>query len=185
MNGTVRRRGLIGGNILGNKAYIKCNYVTSSDPTTIITNIAPIGSKWVLDLEASPTDSNQIFICSYSDGGFFAAINSSGNFALGVNNVLSSATIRSKVLIEFITDGIVMKIGNDRTQRVNTSRHHGDFVHLLGYNNTFKYTGKIYRIKCVSGASFNAIPARRISDGVYGIYDTANDVFYSGNFTGA
>jgi len=167
--------------------YVECEYVQSSDPTIIVTGIAPVGSKWMLDLEASPTSGNQIFICSKADGGLFASVNSSGNFALGANNVLSSAAIRSEVWIEFITDGTIMKIGSDSTQRVNTSspvEHHGSYVNLLGFNNDFKYVGKIYRIRCTKGGYFNGVPARETSSGDYGIYDLANGTFITGNFTG-
>lgn len=167
--------------------YVECEYVQSSDPTIIVTGIAPVGSKWMLDLEASPTSGNQIFICSKTDGGLFAAVNSGGNFALGANNVLSSAAIRSEVWIEFITDGTIMKIGSDSTQRVNTSspvQHHGSYVNLLGFKNSYKYVGKIYRIRCTKGGFFNGVPARETSSGDYGIYDLANGTFITGNFTG-
>jgi len=40
-------------------------------------------------------------------------------------------------------------------------------------------SGKIYSVKCTSGGSFNGVPAQRISDNKKGLYDTANDVFYS------
>lgn len=167
--------------------YVECEYVQSNNPTIIVTGVAPVGSKWMLDLEASPTSGNQIFICSKADGGLFASVNTSGNFALGASNVLSSAAIRSEVSIEFITDGTIMKIGSDSTQRVNTSspvQHHGSYVNLLGFNNNYKYVGKIYRIRCTKGGYFNGVPAREVSSGDYGIYDLANGTFITGNFTG-
>ena len=165
--------------------YVECEYVQSSNPTTIVTNTAPVGTKWMLDLEASPTSGNQIFVCSNANGGLFAAVNSSGNFALGVDNVLSSAAIRSEVWIEFTTDSTIMKIGSDSTQRVfSPGSHHDNYVSLLGYNNNYKYVGKIYRIRCTEGGFFNGVPARQLSTGNYGIYDLVNNVFFTGEFTG-
>lgn len=173
-----------GGQVLPS-GYSQLEYVSSSNPASIVTNVSALGSKWELDLQDSvTTSSNQVFICSNSNGGCFAAVNSGGNFALGASNIMTSASTRTTVGIEFIDKGMIMTIGGNNTQRVGTHAH-DQYVSLLGHNNNYVYQGKIYGIKCVSGGSFEGVPAQRISDGVYGIYDVANDVFYSGNFTGA
>lgn len=165
--------------------YEQCDYVVPSSSSAIFTTgVNALGSEWELDLQDTVTTSgNQIFICSKDDGGCFAAVNSSGKFALGASNVMTSASTRTTVGIEFIDKGMIMTIGDNNTQRVGTYLHN-QYVSLLGYNGKYLYKGKIYGIKCVSGGSFDAVPARRISDGVYGLYDTSNDVFYT-NFTGA
>lgn len=175
----------LGGDIIGNGAYVKCSYVVPSSSSSIFTTgVTALGSEWELDLQDSVTTSgNQVFICSNDNGGCFAAVNSSGKFALGASNVMTSASTRTTVGIEFINKGMIMTIGGNNTQRVG-SYAHNQYVSLLGYNGNYLYQGKIYGIKCVSGGSFDAVPTRRISDGVYGLYDTANDVFYM-NFTGA
>lgn len=175
----------LGGDIIGNGAYVKCSYVVPSSSSSIFTTgVTALGSEWELDLQDTVTTSgNQVFICSNSYGGCFAAVNSSGKFALGASNVMTSASTRTTVGIEFINKGMIMTIGSGSTQRVG-SYAHNQYVSLLGYNGNYLYQGKIYGIKCVSGGSFDAVPARRISDGVYGLYDTANAVFYT-NFTGA
>lgn len=165
--------------------YTQCEYVQSSDPNVIVTNISPVGSKWLLDLQASQDSANQVFICSKDDGGLFASVNNAGNFALGPSNVLSSASTRSSVAIEFITDGTIMTINGNSTQRTaGYAIHHASAVSLLGYNGNYKYHGRIYRISCVQNGIFDGIPAKRDSDNTYGIYDVKNDVFYTGNFTG-
>ena len=165
--------------------YEQCDYVVPSSSSSIFTTgVTALGSKWELDLQdAVTTSGNQVFICSKDNGGCFAAVNSSGKFALGASNVMTSASTRTTVGIEFIDKGMIMTIGSGSTQRIGTTSHN-QYVSLLGYNGNYLYQGKIYGIKCVSGGSFDAAPARRISDGVYGLYDTANDVFYT-NFTGA
>lgn len=165
--------------------YEQCDYVVPSSSSAIFTTgVTALGSEWELDLQDTVTTSdNQVFICSKDNGGCFAAVNSSGKFALGASNVMTSASTRTTVGIEFINKGMIMTIGGNNTQRVG-SYAHDQYVSLLGYNGNYLYKGKIYGIKCVSGGSFDAVPARRISDGVYGLYDTANDVFYT-NFTGA
>lgn len=175
----------LGGDIIGNGAYIKCSYVVPSSSSAIFTTgVTALGSEWELDLQDTVTTSgNQVFICSNDNGGCFAAVNSSGKFALGASNVMASASTRTTVGIEFIDKGTIMTIGSGNTQRIGTVSHN-QYVSLLGYNDNYLYKGRIYGIKCVSGGSFDAVPARRISDGVYGLYDTANDVFYT-NFTGA
>ena len=176
---------VLGGDIIGDGAYAQCDYVVPSSSSSIFTTgVTALGSEWQLDLQdAVTTSSNQVFICSNDNGGCFAAVNSSGKFSLGASNVMTSASTRTTVGIEFIDKGMIMTIGSTNTQRVGTYSH-SQYVSLLGYNGKYLYQGKIYGIKCVSGGSFDAAPARRISDGVYGLYDTANDVFYT-NFTGA
>lgn len=178
---------ILGGDIIGNGAYIKCNYVASSNPTTIVTNIAALNSKWEVDAQytGSNPSGNLVVICSDDNGGHFFGVTSNGKWGCHNTYELSvAASTRSTIELEFITNGIKMTIGNETLQRVGSTAH-GNYINLLGYNNKYKYTGRIYGIRCISGGSFNGVPAKRISDGVYGIYDTANDVFYSGSFTGA
>lgn len=165
--------------------YEPCDYVVPSSVSAIITTgVTAFGSVWELDLQDSViTSAGQIFICSSDFGGCYANVNSSGNWSLGSSYVMTSASTRTTIGIEFITKGLIMTIGANSTQRVGTYDHN-PYVTLFGYNNKYLYQGKIYGIKCVSGGSFEGVPAKRISDSAYGLYDIANKVFYT-NFTGA
>ena len=171
---------------IGGGAYRKKTYVISSSPSTITTDITAVDSQWLIDAQfvGTHTSGNLVLICSDDATGHFFGVCSNGKWGSGATYSLSvDATTRSTINMAFSSAGVEFSIGNESKTRLGSARHPGN-VNLLGYNNNYKFTGRIYGIKCVSGGSFEAVPAQRISDDVFGLYDIENDVFYSGNYTG-
>lgn len=164
--------------------YAQLDYVQGVT-RVISTNISPVNSQWEFDVVCdSLTTSNEVIICTgVGYGGQFAAACGNGKWGLGTGAgyyTSVNVTTRSTIYITYNSNGIIMTIGGETVSRATNTNGHGNNIFLFAaQDNAFFRSGKIYSVKCLSGGSFNGVPAQRISDNKKGLYDTANDVFYS------
>lgn len=162
--------------------YTQLDYIENAT-NGILTDIATIGSTWVVDVQMATTPSSSNFIiCSDENAGHWFAARTSGKYAIGSTGYEfpQSVTTRSVFTISFTSKTISATCNGTTLTRTGTAEH-STYVSLfddLNVNTTLKYKGKIFSVKCTSGGNFNGVPAQRDSDGIKGIYDTANDVFY-------
>ena len=162
--------------------YAQLDYVQGIT-RVISTNISPVNSQWEFDVVCdSSTTSNEVIICTgFGYGGQFAAACGNGKWGLGTGAgyyTSVNVTTRSTIFITYTSNGITMTIGNETVSRTGTNGHTDNPFLFGAKGNGLFSSGKIYSVKCLSGGSFNGVPAQRISDNKNGIYDLANDVFY-------
>lgn len=149
----------------------------------ILTDIATIGSTWVVDVQMSATPSStQFIVCSDENAGHWLGARTTGHYAVGSTGYEFSGTVtaRSVITVAFTSKTISATLNGTTLTRAGSAEH-STYVSLFDdMNITTNYTfkGKIYSVKCTSGGNFNGVPAQRDSDGIKGIYDTANDLFY-------
>lgn len=180
----------IGSDLLYNKnvapslptGYTQLDYLENAT-NGILTNVTAVGSTWVVDVQMAATPSaTQLIVCSDDNAGHWLAARTTGHYAVGDTGYefSGSVTARSVITVAFTSKTISATLNGTTLTRTGTAEH-STYVSLfddmsITPNSTFK--GKIYSVKCTSGGNFNGVPAQRDSDGIKGIYDTANDVFY-------
>lgn len=172
--------------------YTECDWVQPVNPTgSIDTNISQ-NSTWELDLKCDSTPSgDQIIIARQSSGPNWAGAVPSGKWAISTKTSATSVTTRSLITVAFSTSGayftVALTVNGATISKTDTqsSGFVNTDIKLFGYGSNDLYKGKIYGVKCTSGGSFEGIPAKRDSDGVFGIYDIEGGVFYPGTgYTG-
>ena len=170
--------------------YTECDWVQPTNPTgSIDTNIPQI-STWELDLQCDSTPSgNQIIIARQASGPNWAAAGSSGKWAISGNASATNVTTRSLITVAFSQNyanyTVALTVNGATISKTDTQSVTNTDIKLFGYGSNYLYKGKIYGVKCTSGGSFEGIPAKRDSDGVFGIYDIEGGVFYPGTgYTG-
>lgn len=159
--------------------YTRLEYVQWKNKM-IETNIAANGSQWVLELmrDANPR-LIEIIIAASTRYGHHATANTTGKWGLGEGVETSiPVTTRSVIGINFSVKSITMSINSQNISRAGAEDLSTEKAHLFGFGLRYYYVGKIYSVKCVSGGSFNGVPAQRESDLKVGIYDTVSDIFY-------
>lgn len=157
--------------------------ILAVDSQDLSQNIA--GTTWELDIKCdSVPSSGQMLICTNEDVGHWVEAQANGKFGAGYDYSVGNVTVRSKIQVAFTSQSVSLSY-NGETKTRNYTYHNKKNVCLLRNINYglqqyegFQFTGKVYSIKCTSGGSFDAVPARRESDSKVGLYDKANDVFY-------
>lgn len=149
----------------------------------ILTDIATVGSTWVVDVQMSATPSSaQFIVCSDENAGHWLGARTTGHYAVGGTGYEFSGTVtaRSVITVAFTSKTISATLNGTTLTRTGSAEH-STYVSLfndMSITPNYTFKGKIYSVKCTSGGNFNGVPAQRDSDGIKGIYDTANDVFY-------
>ena len=161
--------------------YTQLEYVSNA-VRSIDTGVTAAGSKWEFDLVCdSISTNNRVFTCSNSAGGHFAGALNNNRWGLGGSAgmyVNVATTTRSTIIVEYTTNGMVLKIGNLTASRTGSSNHSGNALLFGDGDNNYLYNGRLYSAKCTSGGNFNGIPAKRDSDNHVGLYDMENNVFH-------
>ena len=172
--------------------YTECEWVQPVNPTGSIDTSISQNSTWELDLQCDSTPSgNQIIIARQASGANWAAAGASGKWAISTKASATNVTARSLITVAFSTSGANFTVAltvNGETISFSNTQSSGVVntdIKLFGFGSNYLYKGKIYGVKCTSGGSFEGIPAKRDSDGVFGIYDIEGGVFYPGTgYTG-
>ena len=167
--------------------YLECEYIEgTSSLSTMSTNVSGI-STWLIDVyHPNKTGGNQIVIGRYDSGSNWLVADDGASWGPGANKKIGSCSVRTIIEVEFTSNGLVTTntatgVSIDRTGSARPQ----NTIDLFGWNNKYKYTGRMYSAKCIEGGSFDGIPAKRVSDGAFGLYDIANGVFYGGSgYTG-
>lgn len=157
--------------------------ILAVDSQDLSQNIA--GTTWELDVKCdSVPSSGQMLICTNEDVGHWVEALANGKFGAGNDYSMGNVTVRSKIQVAFTSQSVSISY-NGETKTRNYTYHNKRNVCLLrniNYNlqqyEGFQFTGKVYSIKCTSGGSFDAVPARRESDSKVGLYDKSNNEFY-------
>ena len=147
-----------------------------------------IGSTWEVDVQcnSAPASNEMIVVANEDIGHWFGAVASTGCFGSGGTDYCfsSPATTRQQIQVAFFSNKIVLTSGGVTKTR-NYTYHNNRSVCLLRNINPnsqqyagLQFTGRVYSIRCTSGGSFDAVPAKRNSDNALGLYDKANGVFY-------
>jgi hypothetical protein len=170
--------------------YIE-NIVKGLDTNILATNSDTIdgtqsGSSWEVDVQCNSTPSSgQIILCTNEDVAHWLQVLNTGNYSVGGgNNLSASITSRNVITVAFTGGGISASIGNETVTRAYTYMNKYSVCLFENINYTMQqygglvFKGKIYGAKCTIGGSFNGVPAKRNSDNHFGLYDTANSVFY-------
>lgn len=159
-------------------------------PNSMILSLAdtniPILSSWRIVLRSS-SSSTQVVLCqnASSAGRYFGVVASS---KWGVASAAAidglSVTAKTEALVEFGASLSKLTIGDNVTTITPATLQsaEGHKIELFGCSvgNHYYFSGYVYEIECVSGGSFHAFPAKRLSDNAVGLYDIENDVFYTG-----
>lgn len=160
--------------------------ILATDSEDLTTSIE--GSSWELDVryDSSLPSANQMLVAGNEDIAHWAGyINDAQKFGLSKDYAFSAAaTVRQVITFTFWSNKITTTSNGQNFSRNYTYHNHRSVCLFNNINATlqqyagFQYTGRIYSAKCVSGGSFNGIPAERNSDNHFGLYDIENNVFY-------
>lgn len=173
---------MVDGNSILPNGYAECEYIECTSNSNSI-NTGVIGkSSWTIDaLRPNKTGGNEILIGRQTTGANWIAASYDKRWYLGLNyTILGNCEIRTTLSVEFDDKGITATDVNSGTsvRRETGGANTNTYININGYNNNYKYFGRIYYVKCTSGGSFEGIPAKRLSDGCFGLYDIANGVFH-------
>lgn len=180
----------IGSDLLYNKnvapilplGYTQLDYIENST-NGILTDVTTVGSTWVVDVQMAATPSaTQFIVCSDENAGHWLGARTTGKYGIGGTGYefSQSVTTRSVFTVSFASKAITATCNGTTLTRTGTAEH-STYVSLfddMSITTNYTFKGKIYSVKCTSGGNFNGVPAQRDSDGIKGIYDTANDAFY-------
>ena len=149
------------------------------------TNI-PILSSWRLVLSSSSSNT-QVVLCQNSSGvGRYFGVVAGGKWGVASSAAIDglSVTAKTEALVEFGASLSKLTIGDNvaTIAPATLDKLEGKQIELFGCSrgNHYYFNGYVYEIECVSGGSFHALPAKRLSDNAVGLYDIENDVFYTG-----
>lgn len=160
--------------------------IKATNSTTIDSSAS--GSSWEVDIQYNSVPSiNQYVVCTDEDvAHWFMERSDVGKYAVGGGgySLTAALTSRNTITVAFTGGSISATCGNETVTRAYTYRNNKNVCLFENINYTMQqygglvFKGKIYGAKCTSGGSFNGVPAKRNSDNHFGLYDTANSVFY-------
>ena len=159
--------------------------ILATDSQDISQSVA--GSSWEVDVQCTttPTGNNQFVVATNEDIAHWFAARTSGMFGIGGTGYeLFPTTERHTYQVVFYSDKTIVSAEGQSVSRNLTYRNNYNVCLLRNVNPNaqqyagLQFTGRVYSIRCTSGGSFDAVPAKRNSDNALGLYDKANGVFY-------
>lgn len=161
--------------------YHREEYVSGPFTTKLVTSVNKLLGTWVLDVESGNTDSQMIISCQTTTGGGYAGV-SGGKYWLGGGISSRTSCIgRQTLSVYFQINSIYLEVNGETVSRTGSAPN--DTVELFSGNGGYRYTGKIYSVKCINDSAvlFDGVPVTRISDDKQGIYDFVSSTFYPKN----
>lgn len=177
-------------------AYTRLQYVENAvrgidtgikaTTSTDYTGTAVLGSVWEVDMQAAIANDAQYVIATNENVGHYFCVFNNGKCGVGGTggNFSEPATTRLSYQVSFYSTKIEISNGSQTVSKNYTTQNARNVCILENINAGesqyagVHFVGKVFSIKCVSGGSFDAVPAKRNSDNRVGLYDKANNVFY-------
>ena len=189
---SVRRRqyGRVNDEIKLPVGYTRCDYVkaTANTSCVITTGITQVGN-WSVEMvitDAPTTGTEQYVIYTDNWGNFHVGLQR--NLRLGINANDEYVTLEQGQRVTFDCGfdhyGGFLNINGQHIEGTGTTYKNAK-VKIFGATygaNTVLVQAGICWIKCTEGGKFFGVAAKRDSDGIYGLYDIENDVFYGNEY---
>lgn len=144
------------------------------------------GHRWEFDIEFENNGARQLM--GYGpNGGEYWGLQTSGYYGVGGNTAVSAWSGRDTIVHDYSggTAGGNTLWANNATSNVGdnltTSQEYTLFNLKWGSDTGYWCYAKLYRCKCIQGTTLirDFVPAMRNSDGVIGLFDVVNNVFYT------
>lgn len=150
------------------------------------------GHRWEFDIEFENNGARQLM--GYGpNGGEYWGLQTSGYYGVGGNTAVSAWSGRDTIVHDYSggTAGGNTLWANNATSNVGsnltTSQEYTLFNLKWGGDTGYWCYAKLYRCKCIQGTTLirDFVPAMRNSDGVIGLFDVVNNVFYTNAGSGS
>jgi hypothetical protein len=160
--------------------YTKLNYIEATGTQYVNTGV--IGhARWEFDIQFTNTTTRQLM--GYGpNGDEYWGCQINGKYGLFDSSTIGRAGNRDTVVHDYQSGAATLWVENQTHGIGGTTSIPNQYViFALPPNSQFNCYAKLYRCKCVQGGSLirDFIPAMRNSDGVIGLIDVVNNVFYT------